>query len=97
MITKGSYVHEPMVKFSLGILNFFPPQNFQHIGSFRQNNSQGFFIFTIYQNYTLALTYKMFIYWPVSKQLFKSYTSIFGNFFFVSVVSHLTEHGGVME
>ena len=70
MATRGSYVHNSMVDFS-GASPQKKSSIFQNIDGFRQNNSQGFlepvqlckqnplekcFIFTIYQNYTLALS-----------------------------------------
>ena len=42
MITRGSYVLKPMVKFLLPLNNFFLIS--QSIDGFRQNNSQGFLL-----------------------------------------------------
>ena len=69
MITRGSYVHKPMVKFFWGasrkclflqIFRWFQTKQFARILEFiklyKQNPSENIFIFTIHQNYTLALT-----------------------------------------
>ena len=60
MATRGRYVHNYMVNFSRGYPENVSFMQFsQYIHSFRQlykqNPLEKFFIFTIYQNYTLAL------------------------------------------
>ena len=70
MTTRGSYVHNSMVEFSGASRNVSFMQFSQKIDGFRQKDSTGlleliqlykqnpfeqFIIFTIYQNYTLAL------------------------------------------
>ena len=70
MATRASYVHDPIVEFSRASQKFWFYTVFSENVCFRQNKSQGFsnsvqlykqyplekfFIFTIYQNYTLAL------------------------------------------
>ena len=71
MATRGSYVHKPMVKFSEGIPKMLVLCNFfkilmvsdkmihwafrTHIPLYKQYPLEEFFIFTIYQNYTLTL------------------------------------------
>ena len=71
MTTRGSYVHKPMVNFSGASQKFyfyaifskyswFQTKRFtsllELIKLYEQNPLQNFFIFTIYLNYTLALT-----------------------------------------
>ena len=70
MTTKGSYGHKAMVNFLGHPENVWFCKFLKILDGFKQNNSQGFleftklykqnplekyFIFTIYQNYTLAL------------------------------------------
>ena len=73
MATRGSYVHNSMVKLGGGIPTILVLCNFlrklmvsdkkihrafrTHNSISKQNPFEKFFIFTIYQNYTLALTF----------------------------------------
>ena len=71
MATRGSYVHNSMVNFSRASQKFsfyaifskywwFQTKRFagllEIVQLYKQNPLEKFFIFTIYQNYTLALT-----------------------------------------
>ena len=72
MVTRGSFVHKPMVKFSgasrkctfcaiFSKYRWFQTKWFTRLVEFiklcKQNPLENFFIFTIYQNYTLALNH----------------------------------------